>query len=149
MVEARGPAGPHGAFHLGARADVLFLRQRDREMAVGPYVDFVSEGFGTAEVGAGGEWLVPVWSTVPFVFSAGGVARKARGYAWEPGVAAGVFLGSRSYNFHSAYQLAGGLFLQGRYGFGDARQADLIAGLQVDLTLLAYPFVFLYQAVRR
>ena len=141
--------GPHGALHLGMRADVLFLRSRDREMALGPYVDFVTEGFDSAELGAGVEWLLPVWSAVPFVFSAGTLARRAAGVAWAPGVASTVFVGSRSYNFDSFYALAAGFFVQGRYGFGAARQTDVIAGLQVDLSLLGYPFLFAYQAMSR
>ena len=118
-------------------------------MAVGPYVELVTEGFASVEVGGGVEWLVPVWTPVPFVFSAGLFERKAPGFSLAPGVASTVFLGSRSYNFHSVYELAAGFFVQGRYGFGDARQADVTAGLQLDLSLFAYPFLFAYQALGR
>ena len=44
-----------GAFHLGARADLLFLRERESDMAVGPYLDFATERLDTVEVGGGAE----------------------------------------------------------------------------------------------
>jgi hypothetical protein len=135
------------AFHLGGRADVLFLRERGRDMAVGPYVEVLSEGFRTLELGGGVEWLLPVREELPLVLSAGSYARRAPSFAWEPGVAAGVFFGARSFNFHSIYGLAAGLFVQGRYGLGDAHQADVVMGLQMDVVLLAYPAIFLYEAI--
>lgn len=148
LTDMRTAAGPRAAFHLGARGDVLFLRRRDRDMGIGPYVEFATEAFDTLELGAGASWLVPGW-TFPFVFSAGAFERQARGQGWEPGVASSIFVGPRSYNFHSSYDLAGGLFVQARYGLGDARQADIVLGAQIDLTLLAYPLIFAYAAVRR
>jgi hypothetical protein len=141
--------GPRPAFHLGARADVLFLRNRNREMAVGPYVDVATAAFDTIETGGGVEWLVPVSESIPFVLSAGLFERHAPRFGWEPGAEATIFAGSRSHNFTSWYGLAAGVFVQGRYGFGDGKQADLIAGAQIDLSLFAYPFLFAYEALRR
>ena len=138
---------PSSAFHLGARGDVLFLRERGRDMALGPYVEVLSESFRTLEAGGGVEWLVPVRDELPLVISAGGFARRAPGFPWEPGVASAIFFGSRSYNFHSIYGLAAGVFVQGRYGLGDARQADVVIGVQMDLVLLAYPVIFVYEAL--
>ncbi len=142
--------GEHGGlFHLGGRADVLFLRERGRDMAIGPYVDIVSASFETLELGGGVEWLIPVRDDLPLILSAGAFERRAPGFAWEPGVATTLFFGSRSYNFHSWYNLGLGLFVQGRYGLGDAKQGELIFGAQIDLALLVYPFIFVYQAIRR
>jgi hypothetical protein len=139
---------PKAFFQLGARADVLFLRKRNRDMAVGPYVDFVTAAFETLELGGGVEWLVPLSESLPLVLSAGAFERRAPGYAWEPGAVSTIFIGSRSYNFSSWYGLAAGFFVQGRWGFGDAHQADILGGLQVDLSLFAYPFLLAYEALR-
>jgi hypothetical protein len=139
--------GPRYAYHLGGRLDVLFLRDSPRDMAIGPYVDVATEAFDTFESGGGVAWLVPLDATA-FVFSAGGFARKSA-LGWNPGTSATVFWGSRSYNYHSAYAIGVGLFFQGRYGFGDTKQADAIAGLQIDLEYLALPFVFAYEAITR
>ena len=42
-----------------------------------------------------------------------------------------------------------GLFVEGRYGFGDARQADILAGLQIDGEIFALPFIFAYHGLFR
>ena len=141
--------GPRAAFHLGGRADVLFLRSRNRDMAVGPYVDIATAAFDTIELGGGVEWLLPVTEGFPLVVSAGLLERRAPMFGWEPGAESTVFFGSRGYNFTSWYGLAAGLFVQARYGFGDGKQTDLIAGAQLDLSLFAYPFLLAYEALRR
>ncbi len=137
--------GPRLAYHLGGRFDALFLRDAPHDMGVGPYVDVATEAFDTFESGGGVSWLIPVDATA-FVVSGGGFARKSA-FGWEPGAAATLFWGSRSYNYHSTYTLGVGLFVQGRYGFGDGKQADAIAGVQIDLEYLALPFLFAYEAV--
>ena len=116
-------------------------------MAIGPYVDFTM-AFETLELGSGVEWLAPISESFPLILSAGLIERRAPSFGWEPGAEATIFIGSRSYNFTSWYGLAAGLFVQGRYGFGDAKQADLLAGAQVDLSFFAYPFLLAYEALR-
>jgi len=146
FTDLRG-SGTHLAFHLGGRLDVLFLREGPYDMGIGPYVDVASEAFDTFETGAGVSWLVPAGGTA-FVFSGGGFGRLA-GFGYEPGVAGNIFWGSRSFNYHSAYNLTAGLFAQGRYGFGDGHQADVIAGVQLDLEYFALPFLLAYEAITR
>ena len=137
-------------FHLGVVADVLLLRNRDTDMAVGPYVGVATEAFDSLTVQAGAEWLLPlIRGDLPFILSVGGLAHRAPGFGWEPGVSSRLFFGSRDYNFHSAYGLGAGLFVEGRYGFGDGKEGDVVFGAQIDLALLAMPFVFLYEAVAR
>lgn len=137
--------GPRVAYHLGARFDLLFLREHPRDMAVGPYLDVATAAFDTFETGGGLEWLIPTGATA-LVLSGGGFGRTSS-YGWEPGVAGTVFWGSRSYNYHSTYALGVGLFAQGRYGLGDGHQADAIFGVQLDLAYLALPFIFAYEAI--
>jgi hypothetical protein len=139
--------GPRVAAHLGGRFDVLFLREGPRDMGVGPYVDVATAAFDTFEAGGGLSWLLPAGETA-FVLSGGAFARTSA-FGWEPGAAATIFWGSKSFNYHSAYNLTVGLFAQGRYGFGDGHQADAIAGVEVDLEYLALPFLLAYEAIRR
>ncbi len=141
--------GPAPLFHLGIRGDLLLLRNRDADMAVGPYVDFATAGFSTAEVGGGLEWLVPVTEHVPLILSAGAFGRAASGFGFQPGAEATLFFGSRSLNFNSLYGLGAGVFLQGRAGFGNSKQADAILGAQLDLAILALPFELAFNALRR
>ena len=147
LTDMRASNGPRVAYHLGGRFEALLLRDRAGQMALGPYVDVATEAFDTFQAGGGLSWLLPVGEPV-CVLSAGGFARTSR-FGWEPGVQGTLFFGARSFNYHSAYSPSVGLFLQGRYGFGDGKQADAILGVHVDLEYIALPFLFLYQAVAR
>ena len=148
LTDMRASNGPRLAYHLGGRLDMLLLRERAGTMAVGPYVDVATAAFDTFETGGGLEWLIPAGDTA-FILSGGAFARTSR-FGWEPGAAATIFWGSRSFNYHSTYSLGLGLFAQGRYGLaGDGKQADAILGVQVDLQYLALPFLFAYEAITR
>jgi hypothetical protein len=142
---------PLPVFHMGLHGDVLFLRNKDRDMAIGPYVEVLTVAFETAEMGAGVSWLIPLGEHFPLTLSLGGHARAYPvygGMAWEPGVDTTIFFGTRSYNFNSVYGLAAGIFVQGRLGLGDGHQADVLAGAQLDLELFVLPFVLLVNAFR-
>jgi hypothetical protein len=145
FTDLRADYGPRLAYQLGARLDVLLLRESPRDMAIGPYLDITTAAFDTFEGGGGVAWLVPTGPTA-FVLSSGAFARTSR-IGWEPGIAGTIFWGSRSYNFHSAYAVGLGLFAQGRYGLGDGKQGDALVGVQLDLEYLALPFVFAYEAL--
>jgi hypothetical protein len=145
FTDVRADYGPRLAYSLGARVDLLLLREAPRDMAFGPYVDVTTAAFDTLEGGGGVAWLIPTGATA-FVLSGGAFARTSR-IGWEPGVAGTLFWGSRSFNFHSAYAVGVGLFAQGRYGLGDGKQGDAIVGVQLDLEYLALPFVLVYEAL--
>lgn len=147
LTDLRTSAGPRLAYHLGGRFEALFFRDAPSDMALGPYVDVATHAFDTLESGGGVSWLVPTGATA-FVFSGGGFERLS-GAGFEPGAEATIFWGSRSFNYHSSYTLGAGLFVQGRYGFGDARQGDAVLGVQIDLEYLALPFLLAYEAVTR
>jgi hypothetical protein len=141
----------HGSFglHMGARADLVFGRTSERSAGFGPYVDLATAEFDTLEIGGGGQWLLPFRDEFLWGLSAGGLARHALASApWEPGVAATLHFWARSYNYEAPYGLANGAFVQARYGFGDSKQTDIIFGVQIDLALLAIPFLPLAGIVR-
>jgi hypothetical protein len=118
-------------------------------MAVGPYVDAATASFHDFDAGGGVEWLLPVRDDLPFVLSAGGFWRNGEGHAWAPGVEGTIFFGSRSYNFHSWYGLAAGLFAQMRWVPEEPRSLDLVFGVQIDAELLALPPLFLWEALTK
>ena len=140
--------GPIGVFTMGFHGDVLFFRKSDRDFAFGPYVEALTVAFETFEFGGGVSFLIPVTEHFPLVLSAGLHARAFENNGWEPGMHARIWMGSRSYNFHSLYGLAAGLFVEGRYGLGDGQQADILGGAEIDLEIFALPFVLLYNALR-
>jgi hypothetical protein len=144
------------AFHLGVHGDVLFGRARNADFGIGPYAEVLTNGFDEIQFGGGVSGLLPVLDTLPLVLSVGGYGRAAQGtsplaagsVALEPGLAAELFFGSRSYNFHAPYVMSAGLLGQMRYGLGPSRETSIVVGAQVDFTILSLPFVFLINAVR-
>jgi hypothetical protein len=136
------------AFHLGTRAELIGFRNRERDMGVGPFVAASTEAlFRTGTFQAGAEWLVPAWGDVPFVFAAGVFERSDSIHGWAPGVSGAVFWGPHSYNFDGPYAMAGGIFVEGRHGLGSVRDDGVIAGVAIDLSVFAYPFLLLYGAL--
>jgi hypothetical protein len=140
---------PSGAFHLGGRSDVLFLRNRGSDMAVGPYLDFATASFRNLDLGGGAEWLLPVRDDLPLVLSAGAFTRTGEGHDWAAGLDGTLFFGSRSYNFHSVYGMAVGLFAQARWlPFSSPQTTDLIFGIQLDAEVLAMPSILILSAIK-
>lgn len=142
------PRSPFGAFHLGLRGDVLFLRSEPRQMGLGPYVDVATEGFSNLDAGGGASWLIPALEDLPLVLSAGAFARNGQQRSWAPGLEGTVFLGSRSYNFHSDYGMAFGFFGQTRWVPSTPAVLDVVMGVQLDLELLALPVLFVFEGLR-
>lgn len=147
IQDASGPGGVGTSLHLGGRVDVLFLRQRNGQMALGPYVDGATAGFHDVDLGGGLEWLLPMTSDVPVVVSAGGLARDGDGRSWAPGMEGTLFVGSRSFNFHSWYGLAAGAFVQSRWIPAPPSTVDIVVGVQLDLELVALPALLVWDAL--
>jgi hypothetical protein len=133
--------------HLGAHGDVLFGRKSNDDFGIGPFAEVLT-AFNDLQVGGGASALLPVHSYLPLVLSAGGYGRYARADGWEPGVSGQLFWGSRSYNYHGNYVLAGGLRLEFRQGLGASEERSVILAAHLDGQVLALPFVFLYEWIR-
>ncbi|MCC6551503.1 MAG: hypothetical protein IT372_00600, partial [Polyangiaceae bacterium] len=129
-------------FHLGLRGDVLFGRDENADVGAGPYAELLTHAFDEVQLGAGGSLLLPVLDSLPIVLSAGAYARKGDDdFGVEPGLAAALFWGSRSYNFHSDYVMSGGLLAEMRLGLGESKETSIVVGAQLDLALMAMPIV--------
>jgi hypothetical protein len=151
LQNAFGPGSSSGAFHFGGRADVLFLRDRGNQMAIGPYLDAATASLHDFDAGGGVEWLLPVRDDLPIVLSAGALCRNGEGRSWAPGVEGTIFFGSRSYNFHSWYELAFGVFAQTRWipsSAGMVGVADMVFGVQWDAEFIAMPSILILSALR-
>ena len=131
----------------GVTADVLFGRNRDADFALGPYVDFSTAGFDDSRPGGGLSALVPWHPIFPLVLSVGGYGRHSDA-GWEPGVASQLFVGSRSYNFHSSYGITAGLVVDYQHGLGDTRENLIVIGLRIDGLAVALPFIAGYSLIR-
>lgn len=139
----RGELWQDTRWYNGLRGDVLFGRERNADVGLGPYLDVSTFGFDDLRLTGGGSLHLPVHHYVPAVLSLGGYAKLDEG-SWSPGLAADVFIGSRSYNFHSAYVMALGVSVGARYGLGSSREASVIIALNVDSAALWMPAMFLY-----
>lgn len=133
--------------HLGTHADALFGRTRNADFGLGPYVEALTS-FSDVQTGAGLSALLPVHQYLPIVVSGGGYARHSGEFGWEPGAAAQLFWGSRSYNYDSWYVMAGGLRLEFRQGFGDSRERSVIVAAHIDGEVLMLPFLLGYGWLR-
>jgi hypothetical protein len=145
-------------FHLGARGDVLFGRDGSNGFGVGPYLEVLTHDFGELQGGAGASLLLPVHELFPIVLSAGGYLRVPwrsepgpiadRSYGVEPGVAGTVFFGTRSFNFHSSYEITVGVIGQARFGLGESRESSFVLAAQLDLAALWVPWVFIVHGLQ-
>jgi len=125
----------------------LFLRTRDRDFGLGPYVRFQAVLDNSVSASAGASALVPLSPTFPFILSAG-VMGDRRGGALHPGVDVSLFWGPSSYNFHSSYSMANGLLVGLQRTWGTTPATTLALGAQLDLALAVIPFIALYEVLR-
>lgn len=133
--------------HLGLHADTLFGRSRNADFGLGPYAEGLT-AFNDLQVGGGASALVPVHPYLPLVLSGGAYGRHSGEFGWEPGVAAQVFWGSRSFNYRSWYVMAGGLRLEFRQGLGDSRERSVVVAAHLDGEVLMLPMLLAYEWIR-
>jgi hypothetical protein len=146
----------HAEFHLGLRGDVMFARERGYDFGIGPYAELGTFAFDELQFGGGVTTLLPIHDTLPLVASFGAYGRVGdddqvpggRGGGLEPGIAGALFWGSRSFNFHANYVLAGGLLVGYRHSLGESRETELMIAAQLDLVILALPFIALADWLR-
>jgi hypothetical protein len=117
-------------------------------MGLGPYVDVATSGFHDTDLGGGLSWFVPLIEDLPLVVGGGMLVRNGGARAWAPGAEATLFLGSRSYNFHSDYGMALGFFAQSRWIPEPPASIDAVFGVQVDAEVLALPVLLIVNAFR-
>jgi hypothetical protein len=146
-IAGRGDDAPTDGvvFAGGLRGDVLLGRQGPHDFGVGPYLTVDTAAFDDVRPGAGLAVLVPIHDTFPIVVSGGPFIRLGDGAAL--GASLRAFFGSRSFNFHGAYDLAGGLVLGLDRTFYSTPETVASLTVQVDALLVALPFVLGYQAL--
>lgn len=137
------------AFHLGLRGDVFFARESVDDFGIGPYAEVLTLAFDEVQVGTGASLLIPVIDSAPLIVSSGIYGRAGDDdFGFEPGWASSLYFGAKSYNYSSPYVLTAGLLTEFRYGLGDSEEMSLLIAAQVDVVILALPFVFLIDAIR-
>ena len=128
----------------GFVGDLLFLRKRNRDLGVGPYVEVLTAGFWDARFGGGASLLLPITDSFPLVLSVGAFDHELRAAS----LGATLFWGTRSYNFGGAYNYALGIYASGYRDLDSGRATLVSVGVELDTFFLAAPFLFAYQALR-
>jgi hypothetical protein len=143
--------GDHGAvwkktgFCGGIRGDVLFGRERNSDLALGPYATLGTATFSDVRFGGGLRVLLPtLGGDFPVLVSAGILSRNGS----DVRVSSEAFFGLRSHNFHGAYAMASGIVLGGDKAVSGGSGNTLYVGLQIDGLWLALPFILGYEALR-
>lgn len=137
----------HTCWFNALRGDVLLGRSRNADLAAGPFMELSTAGFSDVRLAFGPTLLLPVHPYFPVVLQAGMRERHSE-LGWSPGLHGSVFVGSRSYNFHSNYVLAGGLVLTAQRGLDQPHDTLIAVAVQVDVLLLALPFIAGYAWLR-
>jgi|LNFM01.1.fsa_nt_gb hypothetical protein len=134
---------PAGVFTLAWRADMLFGRTTPRAFGIGPAIAARIDHFADVTPSLGASLLLPITEAFPLVLTPS-FALRWDGTSLAPGASGRLFWGIRSHNYHGVYALSFGLWVEARHFFGVQNSTDIAAGIDVDLQLLAVPFVALY-----
>ena len=142
----RGAFWEETLFPGGGRADVLWGRKDPFSWGYGPMAGVSTNHFRDLNVAAGASLLIPVSEYLPIVLQAGPYLRFHEGA--HPGAFGSIFWGSRSFNYHSHYGMAGGLSLEARLGLDDDKERTIILAAHLDAQVMTLPFLFLFNAFR-
>jgi hypothetical protein len=134
---------PAGFFTLAWRADMLFFRATPRSFGFGPAIQARVDHFADVTASLGASVLFPITEAFPLVLTPS-FALRWDGTTFAPGASGRLFWGIRSHNYHGVYALSFGLWAEARHSFGVQNATDVAAGIDIDLQLLATPFVALY-----
>ena len=146
---ADGEFWDHPEFHLGLRGDVMFGREDVWDFGVGPYLEAGTFAFDEFQFGGGATLHIPVHESFPLVTSLGPFARLGDDdFGLEPGLSAALFWGTRSYNFHSGYNMAAGLSIGFRQVLGGSNETAMLFAAQIDLMAIGLPILALIQLMR-
>lgn len=126
------------------RADLLLLRERSRDVGLGPSLRLGTISFDDVRLGAGLNLLLPVFESFPLVLEAGPQLRNFE----QPGVYASVFWGLRSFNHYGGYDMNSGLVVTAEHSFADGTPSAIWITARIDAMWLALPFVLGFNALR-
>lgn len=123
------------------RTDATFGARTPYAWRAGFFGAVGTTDFVTLDLAAGAVLHVPVHPSFPLLVSAGAVLDLAP-TPGRAGLLGRLWWGTRSLNYHASYGMAAGLWVEGRYRPGEG-SADVLAGVDLDLRVLALPFIAL------
>ena len=132
------------AFCGDLHSDLIFGRERERDIGFGPYTSVGTVAFDELRAAAGLTLLVPTLEDFGLGVSAGGLIDDAG----RVGLDTELFFGVRSYNFHGVYNFAAGLVVGAERSFGDDPSTLVTLGFRVDGFFVAAPFLLAWGALQ-
>lgn len=124
--------------------DVLFLRDRGRQVALGPSLRLGSARFDDFRLDAGLSVLFPVFESFPLVLEAGPHLRNLD----QPGFFASAFFGLRTFNDYGHYEMAAGLSVIAERSFVTGTPSAFWITARIDGSWIALPFMLAYNGLK-
>jgi hypothetical protein len=139
LVAGEEPSG--GLFRFGAHAEATFLRRSNRDLGLGIYVEVMTSTFLDVMGSVGATLLIPVHHGLPIVLFVG--PHYTYSGRHDGGVGGRLWWGFHNHNLTHFYNGTFGLWLEVRGDLTGERDVLLAAGVDIDLSLFVYPFVFI------
>lgn len=143
-IRAAGDAGP-ACLALELQGDVMLGRESSADVGWGPQLAVGTHGGSDLRLRAGASVQLPL-DRLQLVVTPGPYLRV--GEETEPGLAARLFLGSRSYNHTGNYIAAFGLVAGFDAGFGQLGERSIVLGAHLDGMWLSLPLIALVSWLR-
>jgi hypothetical protein len=139
-----GVDAPELGWCNAVHGDLLFLREANRGIGLGPSLRLGTASFEDFRVDAGLSVLLPVSESFPIVLEAGPHLRNLD----ELGVFGSAFFGLRSFNHYGHYEMSAGVALIAERSFATDTPSAVWLAARIDGSWLALPFIFAYNAAR-
>ncbi len=130
-----------GLFRFGAHTEVTFLRRTNRDVGLGVYGEVMTSGFLDVTAGFGASLLLPVHRAMPLVLSVG--PHYTYSGAHDAGLGGRLWWGFRNHNHFHPYNTTFGLWVEARGDLTGEGRVLVAGGVDVDVAILAYPFMLL------
>lgn len=136
-----------GVFRMGLSSSVTFLRETNRDFGLGLWAEVMTSTFHDVMPAAGLSALIPVHHGAPIVIFAG--AHYDFDGQHAGGIGGRLWWGAHNHNHYRVYNTTIGIWVEVRANlWGDNRDILIAAGVDIDLHVLATPWLWFASWVR-
>ena len=130
-----------GVFRFGAHTEVTFLRRTNRDFGLGVYGEVMTSSFRDVMASTGLTFLIPIHHGTPLVVFCG--PHYTYSGAHDAGIGGRLWWGFHNHNHHHPYNGTVGIWVEARGDLTGDQDVLVAAGLDIDLAILVYPFLYL------
>jgi len=145
-VQGADHDGTRGVFRFGVVGEVVFLRETNRDVGLGLYVELMTSSFRDVQPGGGLELLIPVHRWAPLKISAG--AHYDYDDEHAGGFGGRLWWGAHVHNHFAIYNTTLGFWVEVRANVWGNRDILIAGGVEIDLTILTTPWMWFGSWVR-